>query len=308
MTELRKKLHELPKADVHHHLHLGGDIQELKLRYNRHDFSVPLIYSGLPGFLDFINDELNSLIRTADDAIHLMDTALQHSIADNVRFLEASVDMKLSRFFDGSLEALLEVVGHLKNKYHKEVEFRPDIGLNKDLPIEEAATLLSRCIESGLFSGVDIYGPERGKDLALYARIYDMARDAGLKTKVHVGEFSDADTIDLAIAHLKPQILQHGIRAVDSEKTMSEIGERGICLNICPQSNVALGASNSLEEHPIRRIFDHGLSFTINTDDFLLFGASITDQYMALIEAGVFSFEEITDINAASLQQVGYVD
>ena len=306
MTELKNKLHSLPKADVHHHLHLGGDIRELQKRHNRPDFSIPLIYPGLPGFLDFIHDELNTLIRTADDAVHLMDTAIQNSIADNVKHLEASVDMKLIRFFDGSLDALIEVVGNLQKKYSSELDFKPDIGLNKDLPIEEATNLLSRCIASEVFAGIDIYGPEHGKDLSLYRRIYDMAREAGLRTKVHVGEFSGADTIDTAVAELNPEFLQHGIRAVDSEKTLNEIGARGICLNICPQSNVALGAAGSLPEHPIRSIFDQRIAFTINTDDYMLFGASVTDQYLALIEADVFSLEEIEEINTAALKRVGY--
>jgi len=305
MKGLRKKLYELPKADLHHHLHLGGDIQKLKSIYGRPDFSVPLTYAGLPGMIDFIELQLNTLIRTADDAIHLMVTALENSMADNVRYLEASVDLRLARYFGGSLEELIAVVDELKNKYSSQLEFCPDIGLNKSISIDEALSAVEKCIASGVFSGIDIYGQEDNTDLAAYVDIYDLAREARLKTKVHIGEFSTPDTIDSAMELLRPDVLQHGIRAIDSKMTMGKITEKGIQLNICPQSNVALGAITSLMDHPVRTFFDRGIHVTINTDDYLLFGASITDQYQALIESGLFTFGEIEAINKNTLNSVG---
>ena len=305
MNQLRKQIHQLPKADFHHHLHLGGDIQSLKYKYNQTDFTIPGTYHGLKGMIQFIEGSLNTLIQESDDVIHLMDTALQSSIEDNVKYLEASVDLKLARFFGGSLEALIEVVQSLKSKYQPQLDFRPDIGLNKDLPKEEAGRIALKCIESQVFSGIDIYGPEDGKDLHEYTKIYEVAKEAKLKTKVHIGEFSQADTIDKALEILDPEVLQHGIRAIDNEKTMDSIAQKGVRLNICPQSNLALGAVSSLEEHPIRTFYERGVSFSINTDDFLLFGASITDQYLDLIQAGIFSFEEIVKINQDAIDSCG---
>ena len=189
----------------------------------------------------------------------------------------------------------------LRNKYSSQLEFRPDIGINKDLPQDMVYHIATECIQSGVFSGIDIYGKEDGKNLAEYLEIYGLARKANLKTKVHIGEFSNADTIDKAIELLEPEVIQHGIRAIEDEKTMNTLGQMGIQLNICPQSNIALGAAESIQDHPLRELYDRDIKVTINTDDYLLFGASITDQYLELIEKGVFEIEEVEELNLRSL-------
>ena len=77
---------------------------------------------------------------------------------------------------------------------------------------------------------------------------------------------------------------------------MDLILENDMRLNVCPQSNLALGSIGSIANHPIRRLFDYGISITVNTDDLLLFGATITDQFVDLIEKNIFSYEEIDSI------------
>lgn len=81
--------------------------------------------------------------------------------------------------------------------------------------------------------------------------------------------------------------------AAESEKTMKLILKNDIRLNICPQSNISLGSVKNIAVHPIRKLFDHGIKLTINTDDLLLFNATITDQYMELINNKIFSLDEI---------------
>ena len=131
--------------------------------------------------------------------------------------------------------------------------------------------------------------------------LFNLAKSNGLKTKVHIGEFSDYHSIDNAIDILNPDEIQHGVNAVYSEKTMKTILAKDIRLNICPQSNVSLGSVKTIKKHPIRKLYDYGINITINTDDLLLFDATITDQYISLIENNVFSFEEIDKIRQNSL-------
>ena len=286
----------LPKADVHNHLHLGGRLAMFKKKYPDEDFSIPQYYNGLDGMIDFINTHISSLMRTSDDMIYFMEMALKNSIADNVTYLEASIDISFIRFFNNSIEEFIDIVQHLKDSHKSVIDFRPDIGINKDYPLDKVNSHGVKCVESGLFSGIDIYGKELNRNLDDFVPIFDVAQKNGLKTKVHIGEFSDHKTIENAISLLHPTEIQHGIRAVDSQTTMNMIVDHNIQLNICPQSNVSLGAVKNISEHPIRKLYDHGIKITINTDDQLLFNASLTDQYVNLIEHQVFSFEEIDGI------------
>ena len=63
-----------------------------------------------------------------------------------------------------------------------------------------------------------------------------------------------------------------------------------------------LGAVDSLSTHPIRALFDQGVEVTVNTDDPMIFGQSVSQEYLNLFEAGVFSAEELDGIRIASMQ------
>ncbi|MDC8003710.1 hypothetical protein POV27_06585 [Aureisphaera galaxeae] len=293
---MRDTIHQLPKADVHNHFHLGGTMQRLNTQYPQANITVPDAFNGLEGMIDFIYGTLNEVMCTTEDVVFFMEMALESAIADNVTLLRASVDIGLARFFDHSIDRVLAEVVRLQEKYKDQIDFRPDVGVNKDLALEKVYSDGVRCISSGLFHGVDIYGKENGKDLTPFNELFQEARKHELKTKVHIGEFSDHQTIEETILLLSPDEIQHGIRAVDSEKTMDLILEHKIRLNICPHSNVALGATKSLKEHPMRTLFDHGINITVNTDDLLLFDATLTDQFVDLLNEGVFSFEEVNRI------------
>jgi adenosine deaminase len=246
--------------------------------------------------MKFIEQNINAFMTTSENVIDLMDLGIQSCIADNVTYLEASVDVNLYKFFNNSVDAFIKTVDQLKEKYQDQIDFRPEIGINKDSSQETINEIGMQCVDSGVFNSLDIYGDENEQRLDGFLNIYKYAKTKNLKTKVHIGEFSDHNTIENAIELLEPDEIQHGIRAVDSNATRQMILERRIRLNLCPQSNIALGAAADYLSHPIRKLYDSGIKLTVNTDDLLLFNASLTDQYMDLIKQGVFSFEEMNEI------------
>jgi adenosine deaminase len=94
---------------------------------------IPSKYDGLAGMIDFIYENLNMVMLTSDDVIFFMENAIESSIDDNVTLLEASVDIGLARFFNGSIEEVIDIVIELKERYKSQIEFRQDIGIKKDL-------------------------------------------------------------------------------------------------------------------------------------------------------------------------------
>ena len=302
MKELKKQLQGLPKADVHNHLHLSGAVELLKAHYPDIRFDTPRFYDGFDGMMRFIVQHVNTLMQSSDDVIMLMDIGIRSSIQDNVKHLEASVDMGLANYFGNSLEAFINAVGTLKEKYRSAIDFRPEIGIKKASELDDVYRDGMLCIESEVFDGIDIYGKETDQDLSGFKEIFQETKARSKKTKVHIGEFSDSESITRAIETLDPDEIQHGIRAADSEETIQLILDRNIRLNVCPHSNVALKAVRNLEEHPVRKLFDKGVTITINTDDHLLFNSTITDQFADLIQKGMFTFKEIDEIRLNALQ------
>ena len=301
MDNLRQKIQRLPKGDVHSHLHLSAGIHLLKKEYPKLNLSVPPRYNGFEGMMQFIEQNIDSFMTSSDKVLDLMDIGIRSSMADNVTYLEASVDINLFRFFNNSIEKFLEAVDGLKSTYRGRTDFRPEIGIKKNSPTDLIYGLGMQCIESGVFNGLDIYGNEKGVDLSGFQELFLHAKSKKLKTKVHIGEFSGHETIENAIELLAPDEIQHGIHAAESVDTMQMIVERDIRMNISPQSNIALGAVTDLYAHPIRKLYDAGIKLTINTDDLLLFNATLTDQFVQLIEHGIFTFEEINEIRMNAL-------
>lgn len=293
MENIKDSILKLPKADVHTHFHLGGSQKKLLERYPNASISFPREYDGLVGMIDFIYGHLNKIMLTKSDVINFMEISIESSIDDNITLLEASVDVGLSRFFNDSIEQVIAEVKRIKEIYKSKIDFRPDIGVNKDLPLDKVFLYSEACMNSGIFNGIDIYGKEANQNLAPFQELFKTAKKNKLKTKAHIGEFSDHKSIEETIELLEPDEIQHGINAVNSDKTLAMISERKIRLNICPQSNLSLGSVKNIAEHPIRKLFDKGINVTVNTDDLILFNATVTDEFHNLLKHKIFSFDEI---------------
>lgn len=293
---MKESILKLPKADVHSHFHLGGSQKKILEKYPNASINFPSKYDGLAGMIDFIYGHLNKIMLTRSDVVNFMEISIESSIDDNVKLLEASVDVGLSRFFDDSIEQVIAEVKRIKEKYKSKIDFKPDIGINKDLPLDKVFSYSEACMNSGVFSGIDIYGKEANQNLAPFQELFIISKKNNLKTKVHIGEFSDCKSIEETIELLEPDEIQHGINAVNSDKTMEMILERNIRLNICPQSNISLGTVKNIGGHPIRKLFDKGIKITVNTDDLILFNASVTDELYNLLEHEIFTFDEINTI------------
>jgi adenosine deaminase len=284
---------KLPKADVHNHFHLGGSQKKLLQKYPNATIIFPKKYDGLVGMIDFIYGNLNKIMLTKEDVINFMELSIESSINDNITLLEASVDVGLARFFNDSIEQVILEVKRIKEHYKLQINFKPDIGINKDLPIEKVYAYGEACIFSGVFNGIDIYGKEANQNLTPFLELFKTAKKNKIKTKAHIGEFSDYKSINETITLLNPDELQHGINAIQSTKTIDLILERNIRLNICPQSNISLGTVKNITEHPIRKLFDKGIKVTVNTDDLILFNTTVTEELYNLYKNNVFSFDEL---------------
>ena len=59
----------------------------------------------------------------------------------------------------------------------------------------------------------------------------------------------------------------HGVRAIEDMALVEEIAERGVVLEVCPGSNVALGIYPDFRAHPISELYNRGVKVSISTDD-----------------------------------------
>ncbi|MGB5236647.1 MAG: hypothetical protein WBN59_03365, partial [Flavobacteriaceae bacterium] len=75
MEDVEKIFWQLPKGDVHNHLHLSAGILLLKEQYPGTRFETPESFDGFDGMMRFIEEYVNTLLRSSEDVVSLMDMA-----------------------------------------------------------------------------------------------------------------------------------------------------------------------------------------------------------------------------------------
>lgn len=173
------------------------------------------------------------------------------------------------------------------------------LGLNRGpSSLEEAAQAREIIDLAGpggwdLVAGLDVMSDDR---LGIEPPFVDLYRDAkrmGLRLKVHAGEMGGPEVVRDALEKLDATHLSHGVRAAENPTLVRELAARGIWLHVCPTSNVRLGVAPNYALHPIRRLLNAGCKVTLNSDDPLLFGRSITDEWLCAASGIGLTAEEI---------------
>jgi len=127
-------------------------------------------------------------------------------------------------------------------------------------------------------TGFGLAGDEAGFPPEPFARAFAVARDAGLGLACHAGEWAGPESVRGALT-LPITRMGHGVRAIEDPALVAELAERGIVLEVCPTSNVVLGAYADYGAHPFRALRDAGVRVTLGSDDPPYWQATIGGEY-----------------------------
>lgn len=294
-------LKEIPKSDLHNHGGLGCRLNKLEKALGHKIEAPPTKMAGLTDMNKYIQDVLRPIYKNRNGFEFAIAAALFQAADDGVEILEMSIDVNFIDMFENAEVGLVGFLQEAHRTNASNIDFRPEIGINREIPPKELSSKIEALIETNYFESIDIYGVEDARDVLTYKSLYKKAKNLGLKCKAHAGEFGNAETVRYAIQTLELDAVQHGINIIQSEDVMNWVRANNIQLNICPTSNIVLKRVESLGQHPIRQIFDKGIKVTINTDDILLFDQSVTDEYLNLYNANVFNEEELNQIRLNGL-------
>ena len=203
---------------------------------------------------------------------------------------------------DEILGALEEAIAEGRRRWGVGMALVPDIVRN--LGTDRADATLRWAVDHkhrGVVA-LGIGGMEQGFSNQPYASHFAAARAEGLHTVAHAGEHGGPESIRSALEHCRAERIDHGIRAVDDPALLDELARLGVALDVCPSSNVALGAVASLEAHPLPALRAAGVAVTINSDDPPLFATSLTREYLLLHRAYGWSLEELAALSLGALE------
>ncbi len=170
-------------------------------------------------------------------------------------------------------------------------------------PVEAKKSALCAAETAGDFvRGFGMGGAEMMHKPADFAYSYDMAREAGLGLTCHAGEWGGAQMVADTIRDLGVDRIGHGIGAIEDPELIDLIIERDIMLEVCPGSNVVLGAVPNWPAHPIKKLRDAGVPVTISTDDPPFFHTTMTNEYNMLDQVFGFGPDDFRALQKTALK------
>lgn len=297
-------LRRIPKADHHIHGFGGGDRAFLRERTSVDVAPVERVLKSMAEMHAFAHEKLSGLFNGAAGRALAVEATFVQAQKDGVTLLEVGEDAWSITLHQGSANSVWSALRDAHQTAAPDIEWIPQLGISRHCGIAALERWSAPLLELGVFKTLDLSGDEGAQPIEVFKPVYRRAKATGLKLKAHVGEWGTADDVWRAVEVLELDEVQHGIAASASPKVMHALADAGVRLNICPTSNIKLGRVSSLAEHPIRVLFDSGVRVTINTDDPLIFGCTLSGEFLALYRSGLMSASELDAIRLAAFEQV----
>jgi adenosine deaminase len=294
----REFVRALPKAELH--LHLEGAVPWAMVRAHAGDLPArpPWTADGFrfDDFTQFRGAVQACMGCLVDAPAYGAVTAaiFQDLQTQNARYVEISFD--IVRALDKRLE-VADVIAAMKAAAPPGLVARVFAAFSQHKPDRTPPPVVEAVLEAPGLDGISLHGDERVQSTAYFAEVFAEARRAGLLTKAHAGELMGPASVTTALDLLGVRRIEHGVRAVEDDAVVSRLATEAITLDVCPWSNVRLRVVGDLASHPIRRLHERGVRMTLNTDDPTVFGRTLTEEIVSLIDELAF-----TPAEAAALQ------
>lgn len=301
----------LPKVELHRHLEGSLRLSTMLEIARQHGVTVPVSLLNLSGlvqvqdqdpmtFSNFLDKfKTLRLFYRSPDVIHRVTReAVEDAAKDNVRYLELRfTPVALSRAEGFPLHDVMDWVAEsaqdaaMENK----IQVRLIASVNRhESPelAEQVAWLAVEHMKKGLVA-LDLAGNEAEFKSEPFHGIFKEAKQAGLHVTIHAGEWGPASNVRDAIENLGAERIGHGVRVLEDESVTALAKERGVAFEVCVTSNFQSGVVNTLEEHPLPRMLDHGLKVTINTDDPSVSRITLSHEFQEIGEKLKVSMDEL---------------
>ncbi|MEM2336346.1 MAG: adenosine deaminase [Candidatus Bathyarchaeia archaeon] len=307
-------IREIPKAELH--LHIEGTLEpEMMIEIARRISIQPKYgsvekarkaynFRNLQDFLDVYYEGVK-VLQKEQDFYDLTWAYLERARSQNVLHVEI--------FFDPQAHTRrgikFDVVVTGIHKALKDGEKKLGISTKlimcflRDLDVDSAFKTLEEALPyKDWIVAVGLDSAEIGNPPSKFQKVFEKAIDEGFLTVAHAGEEGPAEYVWEAIKLLKVSRIDHGNHALDDENLVKELARQKIPLTLCPLSNLKLGVVKSMEEHPLRKMFDKGLLVTVNSDDPAYFGGYINENYIAVQRALRLDAHHIFELAKNSFQ------
>jgi adenosine deaminase len=308
-----EKLRRLPKAELH--CHLDGSVRPSTLIELGREYSIPMPRQTADELREYmLVDDAETLeeylarfevtvsvLQTADAIERVAYELGEDAAKDGVRYIEVrNAPILNSR---GNLTAAESLEAQLRGLAKAEAEYgivaRSIVCSLRQLPPMvslELARLAVAYSDRGVVA-FDLAGGELGFPASAHTMAFAYARENNLAVTCHAGEGDGAESVRQAVHSCCANRIGHATRLIEDPELTQYVNDRRIGLEICLTSNVQTGAAASYEKHPLRTYFERGMNVALNTDNRLMSGTTLTDEYLYAAKHLDFTFDELCTLS-----------
>jgi adenosine deaminase len=292
----RDRVEALPKAELH--VHLDGSLRPATMLELAEAADVALPARDAEGLASAMRadgaaslevylsafDFTLSVLQNADALERVAFELAEDNAREGVRLLEARFSPVLNTRAGLALDDVMEAVMHGLRRAEAAYPLRTGVIMCALRHLEPAASirlaeLAVRWRDRGVV-GFDLAAGEAGFPARNHSAAFRVAAKGGLWRTVHAGEAWGPDSIRQALVDGRAERIGHGTRLFEDPELERYVLDHRIPLEICLTSNVQTGVAPSYAEHPARRYFDLGIPLTFCTDNRLVSGTTVTDEYL----------------------------
>ena len=302
--DLKTAIKAMPKAELHRHLEGCVRLSTILRTARRHNIDLPAYdeaglakFARLSGPMGSLAEVLRMfrIVQSVFVSYGVIEEITRQALEDaykkeNIRLLELrySPDFMLK---DKGLEwrKALEVIVSAVNSFQRKYPVFAGVIViaSRSHGMESVMKTVDFAVENkNRICGFDFADDEINYPSAQYAGAAKKLREAGIPLTVHSGEEGSFSQVLDAINFLDPKRIGHGVKAIDdpSGATLALIKEKGITVETNPYSNYLTRAVERIEDHPLKKFMDAGVSVSISADDPEILDTDLNREYLLAVE------------------------
>jgi adenosine deaminase len=308
----RETLLRLPKAELH--CHLDGSVRPQTLLDLAAESGVRMPRADATSLREFM------VVR---DARNLEDYLARFEVTLSVMQRDAAIERIA---YELAVDAHHDGVLYLETRFAPVLNVREGLGVHDVVEAavrglqraEREVGIVSRVIVTALrnlspdvslelarlavaykdkgVAGFDLAGGEQGNPASRHAKAFDYARSHDMACTCHAGEGDGGQSVREAVHACNAHRIGHGTRLFEDPALVEYVNDRRIPIEICLTSNVQTRAATSYAAHPLRAYYDAGLNVVLSTDNRLMSGTTLTDEYRHAADDLGFTLAELATI------------
>jgi aminodeoxyfutalosine deaminase len=315
MSEISPFIAALPKTELHLHL-VGSASPEtvLELSRNHPEAGLPTELDQLVEFYTFrdfphfiqIYEQVDSMVRTAEDVHTLLLGLARDAAASNVRYVEVTVTAGANLDKEMTAEDLASALE--SGRAAAKSEFNVALNWIHDIPAGLADHMRVSTVDFALHTrplgtvALGLAGLEVGYPRRDYAADFDKAVAADLHRVVHAGETTGPEEVWDAIRILHAERIGHGVGAARDPELMAYLRDNNITVEMCPTSNLCTRAVDKIENHPLPVLIEAGVPVTLSTDDPGMFNTYLNHEYQLVADTFGLSNAQLAELAKAGVR------